>query len=257
MNTRLLALSVLVMLVIVGLIAGLFTNSIQKALTLPVMQSSASNVPVKKSPVVLPTPTITMPAQRPTVAKDTFQRANQPLWGTASDGSVWGSDANNSQVFSIVNKKGQIAKGSGTFNALLGPKISDVDVVLDGSVNHFDGVTNLGAVIRWTDSNNFYKMLIDGTHLTIIKHVKGIATQIKTTPFNAQGGVAYTLHFRTVGTTIFANVWRSGTVEPNHWMVTVTDASFTIGQAGVRVVLKNGIVINILSFVATTVNGVV
>src|SRR5581483_3335689 len=37
------------------------------------------------------------------LARDTFQRANQASWGTASDGHAWQSDANTSPAFSIVN----------------------------------------------------------------------------------------------------------------------------------------------------------
>jgi hypothetical protein len=43
------------------------------------------------------------------VAEDTFQRADQPFWGTASDGQRWMGDAQISQSFSIAGGAGQIA----------------------------------------------------------------------------------------------------------------------------------------------------
>ncbi len=59
-----------------------------------------------------PSPTVTMtPPPSPTpgsiLAQDTFQRPNQALWGTASDGHTWGGDANTVSVFSIVNTTGR------------------------------------------------------------------------------------------------------------------------------------------------------
>src|SRR6266487_3722701 len=49
------------------------------------------------SPTSTPTPTPT-PAPGATLGTDTFQRANQSLWGTASDGQTWGGDANSQVV---------------------------------------------------------------------------------------------------------------------------------------------------------------
>lgn len=253
MNGRVMAIMVLVVLIISGLVAGLFMGSIQKALTLPMMQAvMATGRTIMPQ---TPSPTATAPAQKPTniLAQDTYNRTNQPLWGTASDGRSWGGDANTAQAFSIANATGQIAHGQGTLNAVLGPAGSDMDVTLNGMVNRFAGGANLGAVVRWNDANNWYKAFIDGTHLVMLRRVNGTSVQLASVPFRAQGGTFYTLRLRVVGTTLFTKAWRSGTIEPARWMITLTDKTIATGQPGLRVVVQPGIVVNVISFVATTV----
>src|SRR5436305_7320594 len=61
-------------------------------------------------PTNLPTKASTAP-----IAQDTFQRANQSLWGVSSDGHLWSGDANTSKDFSINGNVGQIKQsGSGS-----------------------------------------------------------------------------------------------------------------------------------------------
>ncbi len=267
MNGRVTAITVLVVLIIGGLIAGLFMGSIQNALTLPMVQAMMSGNSGNQTgqttkppahsvpPTVIPAkPT---PVQTAMLAQDLFRRTDQPLWGTASDGQTWGGDANTLPVFAVTNATGQIANKAGTFNAVLGAASPDVEVVLNGMVNHFAGGANLGAVVRWTDGNNWYKALIDGDNLTLLKRVHGTTVQIASVPFTAQGNTPYTLRFRIVGTTIFAKVWLSSATEPANWMIVITDTAITMGQAGVRVLLQHDTVVTVFSFVATKAGNVV
>jgi len=120
-------------------------------------------------------------------------------------------------------------------------------------VNRFVGGANLGAVVRWINANNWYKAFIDGTHLVLLRRVNGTSVQLAAVPFKAQGGTFYTIRLRVVGTTLFTKVWRSGTIEPARWMITVTDKALANGQPGLRVVVLHGVVINVISFVATAV----
>src|SRR5258708_32037550 len=46
------------------------------------------------TPASTPTPSPSPPTPTATLAQDTFQRADQTYWGTASDGQLWGGDAN-------------------------------------------------------------------------------------------------------------------------------------------------------------------
>jgi len=265
MNMRLLLIMVLLVVVIAGLVAGVFANSIQHALTVSTGQGvtttnastttgQAAKTQAQATPKVAATATATMPMQGAgnAVALDTFQRQNQALWGTATDGRVWEGDANTSPVFSIVGKAGQIANKQGTFNALIGGQDNDrVEVLMNASLSSFNGNVNLGVVLRWGDANNWYKALIDGTHLTVIKRVQGTSSTIGTVPFQAQSGVTYSLRFRAVGATLFARAWQSTMPEPTTWMVTITDTSLTAGQVGVRVVIQTNSIIKVSSFMAT------
>jgi streptogramin lyase len=210
--------------------------------------------PVPTTPVtVTPSPTpspvaTTTPGQ--SLGQDTFQRANQSLWGKASDGQTWGGDSNVTTGFSISNHTG-IATNIGSSSAVLGLTSANASVLFSGSINNFSG-NNFGAVARWTDGNNWYKAYIDGANLVIQKKVNGTATIIATVPFVASAGKSYSLRFNVTGTTLSARVWVTGTTEPTTWKATATDTSLTSGQAGLRILSQSAIT-TITSFSATTI----
>lgn len=209
------------------------------------------------TPTVTVTPTTT-PTTTPTptpgtvVGQDNFQRSNQSLWGTASDGQSWSGDANTSNVFSISGNAGQIANGSTSYNAVLGPMAANADVVVSGSVSNFSNA-NLGAVLRWTDTTNWYKAYIDGKNLVIQSRINGTATTLKSVAFTATASTSYTIHFRAVGSTLTANVWKTGSSEPSGWMASATNSSLPTGQCGVRAQVSSGVTVKITSFKAQTV----
>jgi hypothetical protein len=199
-----------------------------------------------------PTPTPSpSPSPGLALAQDTFQRANQPHWGTASDGNIWGGNANKLSVFSILNDTGKVSNGSGNYSALLGPVATDAEVLFTGSMSAFNS-TNLGAVLRYTDSNNWYRAYINGSKLVLQKRVNGTTTTIGSTPFTAVGGTSYSLRFRVVGTTLYARVWQTGTTEPVSWTVTVTDTSLSSGYCGLRMLVQNGVTATYTFFLATS-----
>ncbi len=257
MSKRFVTYTALSILILGGLFAGLFTGAIQKSLTLPMveamMQMGTTRNQARTMAKIVPTATATTQTQVAAnlLAQDTFQRANQALWGTASDGRQWGGDANTQQAFSIVGAAGQIAQSQGTLNAVLGPINTNTDVLMSGMVNQFGDGVNFGCVLRWTNGNNFYKALLNGSNLTIIKQVKGQGAQVATVPFKAQGGVVYSIDFRAIGAMLFASAWRSGTTRPANWMIVTTDNSLLSGQAGIRVVVQTATVVNITAFTAS------
>ena len=248
-------------LLVLALVLLVLISSTGVFFTVFAHRGTTGNIPVsmtKTSPIVNTSPTIVPTTQ--VVAQDTFQRADQALWGTASDGQQWREEANSNPSFSIKNKTGQfVAQSNGTFNALLGPLRNNEDIVFTGSVNHFDQNVNIGAVVRWTDEGDWYKALIDGKNLVFSKHVHGVATQISLVPFAAQDGVSYSLHFRIVGTTLYANAWQSDQHEPNAWMLTAQDTSFATvkGYGGLRFSAQQGMVVTITSFRASKAQPVV
>ena len=196
------------------------------------------------TPTNTPTPTSTItPSPTPTpgtLGTDTFQRANQSLWGNASDGQTWGGDANIQSVFSIAGNTGHVTNTGGTsYSAVLGAQASNAEVVVTGSLSAFSN-SNFGAVLRWTDGNNWYKAYIDGTNLVIQKKVAGLATILSTTPFAASAGTLYSIHFQVVGSTLSANVWAASGTEPSGWMATASDSSLTSGYAGLRFLTQGG-----------------
>jgi hypothetical protein len=186
------------------------------------------------------------------LAQDSFQRDNQVFWGASSDGRVWQGDANTRTAFSIVNAAGQIVHGQGTLNALLGPTSSNAEVVAQGSMNEYVGTTvNFGVVLRWSNANNWYKLLLDARSITLIKRVQGVSSTLASLPFVARENVSYILRFRAVGATLFAKVWPSSELEPVNWMLVSNDTSLLSGQAGIRVLVQPTTVARITAFLVT------
>lgn len=209
--------------------------------------------PTSACPTPAPPPPPPQPNPGTVIGQDTFQRANQAHWGTASDGNVWGADASTNAAFSITNNTGQIASSGGNYTGVLGPTVANALVLLSGSQNAFasGANSNMGAVIRWTDNNNWYKAYIEGANLVVQKKVAGRATILASTPFAAGGGVNYSLRFQVVGTTLQAKVWQTGTVEPG-WMVSATDSSLSSGHCGVRALTPSGYKTTFTSFSAAS-----
>ena len=220
-----------------------FANKLAEAIQgSPTPTPTSTNTPTPTSTTTpTPTPTSTStPTPGTALGTDTFQRANQSLWGTASDGQTWGGDANSQSAFSISGNAGLVSHTGGTsYSAVLGPTASNAEVDATGSLSSFSN-SNFGDVLRWTDGNNWYKAYIDGASLIIQKKVAGTTTILASVPFTAAAGTAYTIHFRAVGSTLTANVWAASGAEPSGWMVTASDSTFTSGYCGMRFLTQNG-----------------
>ncbi len=223
--------------------ANKLAEAIQSGVPMPTPTPTLGSTPIP-SPTPSPSPGVTL-------AQDTFQRANQTHWGTASDGHTWGGGANSSSVFSISGNTGKVANGSTSYNAVLGPVATNAQVLFSGSLSSFNGA-NLGAALRWTNGNNWYKAYINGTNLVVQKKVNGTTTILKQVAFAATAGTSYTLRFSASGTTLSAKVWRTGNTEPTNWMVTVTDSNLQSGYCGLRMLDQSGAVAKITSFLATS-----
>jgi hypothetical protein len=220
----------------------------------PTATSVPSPTPTATATTPTPTATVTVtptPGPGTTLAQDTFQRADQKFWGTASNGQTWGGDANTQAAFSIHNNVGQIANGSGPYNAVLGPSATDAEVLFTGSMSSFTN-NNLGALLRWQDNNNWYKAYINGTSLVIQAKVNGTTTTLTQAAFPATANTAYNLRFRIVGTTLSAKAWSTTTTEPATWTATTTNASLTSGQCGLRIQVLGSTSASITAFQATT-----
>ena len=274
MNMRVVAITLVVALVVSGLIAGVFAGSIERALTIPTVRG-AGTTGQQQTTAMKPKPAATATAAmngangangntgantnmgQPAMmlAQDLFQRNDQPLWGTATDGRQWGGDANTQQAFSVTGKSGQIANMQGPLNALLGPNTQNVDVLVNGSVSHYAGAAvNLGVTLRWTSNMSWYKALIDAGHLSILKDTGGAPVQLGTVVFHPQDGLVHNLRFRAVGAMLFARAWPDGSPEPARWMLTLNYTSLTSGQVGVRVLMQADTIIKIHAFSAADAN---
>jgi hypothetical protein len=123
---------------------------------------------------------------------------------------------------------------------VLGPTAANADVVFSGTLSNFSN-GNIGAILRWKDSNNWYKAYITGSSVVLQSRVNGTYTTIKTAAFSATAGTSYSIRFEAVGSTLSVKVWRTGTSEPDTWTLTATDTSLTgAGNAGIRLLVPSG-----------------
>lgn len=206
------------------------------------------------------TPTVTLaptqtptPTQPPYFAQDTFQRANNSNgWGTASDGQAWTADATNGSFFSISGNAGKETAGSGiTYTGILGGTTLNAEVLLSGSSSLYSGSGNFGPVIRYTDTNNWYKAYIDGTTFYISKKVAGTQTNLATTSFTANTGTSYSIRFQVIGNALKARVWQTNQTEPSTWTLSTTDSSLsTAKNVGIRIFTNSSATVLITNFTA-------
>jgi hypothetical protein len=201
------------------------------------------------------TPTAAVPAP---LAQDTFHRSDQQFWGTASDGQTWEQNAATSPEFSIAGQTGKIyrvGQGSLLYTAILGPIITDADVVVSGSISQFNS-SHLGVLLRWTDDTHYYKAYIDGKVLYLLRRPgPGASPVLASVPFSAQANTSYTLRFRAIGATLQAKVWPTGSTEPVGWMVSAHDTLFTSGRAGLRPQVSQEVTLQVTSFTLNMATG--
>lgn len=196
------------------------------------------------------------------VATDTFHRQNQTEWGTASDGQIWNGDVNTNSNFFINNHMGEIGYVNATppygvtLHGTLGPQMLNGQVLLTGGTNAFDTTSlynGFGAVLRYTDENNFYRGYITGSNLVITKKVQGTLTFLSEVPFTANNFQPYAIRFQIIGSSLSIKAWQIKNSEPSNWAANVTDTSLTgPGYSGVRITLdSSNQVFAYLSFQAT------
>jgi hypothetical protein len=197
---------------------------------------------------LMPSPGLSTPLAN-LLAQDTFARPDQVLWGSATSGPPWQADANRLPAFAIAGHAGTITGGQGFFDALLGQVRASEEVQVQASITRFDGGrVNFGAVLRFEDTNDYYKVYLDGAHLVVMKRVAGQTTVLWAVPFEASGGVSYSLRFRAAGPLLQARAWPTGGREPATWTVDVSDQALATGFGGLRVLLENGVRVSVTAF---------
>lgn len=183
--------------------------------------------------------------------QDDFHRANNQFWGTASNGHMWGGDANKSPDFSITNGMGQIKRNvsaSNLYTAVLGTAHTNSEVIATAKIDTFNN-SHIAVLLRYQDDNHYYKARIMGNVLDIFnrKDVNNGST-LASVPFTAHPGTFYTIRFRAIGPTLLTKAWQTSTTEPADWMVAITDTTFQSGQGGFRPQLDHGVTMQVSMF---------
>lgn len=162
---------------------------------------------------------------------DTFARANQVNWGSATGSpllSAWthqrGTSNNN-----ITGNKGTADTNSASYNinTLGSGTLANFDI----RVNYTPGATgdSGGPIARYADSNHWYYSDIGnlGQFAEIGKDIGGTFTTIASAAFSWTAGTTYTLRFKGVGTSLQLKVWVASSAEPPAWAITTTDSALS------------------------------
>lgn len=184
-----------------------------------------------------------------TVANDTFNRANQSGWGTASDGTTWGGGT---LTYAISSNTGTITGTAG--NNYANVLDSELSTAESGFLTfQFTNTNNLkvGVLLRWVDTNNHYFCYADfnAQNITIAKNVSGAFTSLTATSFTMSSATNYDIEFRIIGSNLFAKIWQDGTAIPTSWTLSTTDSSFAnTGKVGIFAYSNNSGTITVDNF---------
>jgi len=249
-----------------GLFLGLFilTGGCLTAVFFPSVSAALSPVPAPLSPQAtasragpLPTRPPEPGATWPIIAQDSFHRPNQPFWGTASDGQMWGGQANRSRAFRIDYDRGVVQReGAPTtsYDAFQGQPVldSEIDATFALFLPSSTARCVFGIYLRWQNAGTWDRLTVTGSMLDLSQAIAGHVRHLFARPFLARAGVWYTLRFRATGSHLFASIWRANTPAPANVLLTVHDAaSTTAGLGGLHFVLARGASIHVASFLET------
>ncbi|MEO7021655.1 MAG: hypothetical protein ABI234_15995 [Ktedonobacteraceae bacterium] len=232
-----LGLLLLTLLLLCDGIAALRVPQIQAALAL--------NMPPAQSSMLAPL----MGDQQTVLASDTFQRADQPYWGTSSSGQSWQADAQTDRNFAVSGAAGLINADPACAycEAILGPVATTVEVSFSASLNSYDS-SALCAILRWNGPDNLYKLILDGQTLTVWRVMDGMTIPLQSIAFPARAEALYTFRFRAVGSQLSAMVWPTEQPPPTNWQLSVLDSALSTGRVGIGGLVQNGGQVKIATF---------
>lgn len=171
------------------------------------------------------------------VASDTFTRANQSGWGTASDGETWTQSAG-SGTLAISSNQGTITGSTALQLMLLGSNTTyPAKVKVRTSRTSTTDINFVTA--RLTAGNNYYRVKVQSGTIYIFKDIAGTITNLANTAFTDTAGSEYWIEFYLNGSTLGASIWLDGNSQPGSYMISTTDTSIAVaGQYGVGCTLS-------------------
>jgi hypothetical protein len=161
------------------------------------------------------------------VVQDTFQRANQSGWGTASDAMTWSSGSG----LSILSDEGLISNSASSQYETLGSStVADANALVRFAVAAATNDT-VGVILRNQPGGSMDLARYDGQgHLQLLVRSGGSWTVVSSTAFSPTAHSFYWLRFEVQGSAAYLKVWSDGTTEPSAW--TWSGTSSTITGAG-------------------------
>lgn len=183
---------------------------------------------------------VTAPAPAVVAARDTFARTGSG-WGTAETGGPW--TVNSAAAYATDGEHGTVTVGkSSTRLATLGEvSAKDVSIVTDVALDAAPTGGNFShQLLARVNDRNWYMLTVrieatGNLRVYLSRTVDGVETVLKTqvlSAFDYAGGERLNLRFDVKGDTLSGSVWRAGDAEPATPMVTATDATAALQEAG-------------------------
>lgn len=151
------------------------------------------------------------------IVQDTFTRANQSGWGTASNGMAWSSGTG----LSIAGNEGMVSNSPASqFETLGAATTTDGNGLVRFSLAAANDTA--GLLLRESSSTGLLARYDGGGNLQLMQKTSGSWTNVAKTPVSVSAGTFYWLRFLVQGTSVSMRLWQSGTPEPSVWTWTGT-----------------------------------
>lgn len=173
------------------------------------------------------------------LALDTFVRANQSGFGTASDGTDTWTARDATATYSIVSNQGKVLQNSTNadeLNTFFSPP-SNTAYEIYGQCVTSNATSHPGLVVNFQSAGNFVKCEISPTAVNVVRYVSNSQTTLKSdtgTKVTASNAT-YNFRFRwEVGGAYYFKVWIGTVAEPAAWNCNgVVDTTYNSGAVGV------------------------
>src|SRR6266702_298600 len=153
---------------------------------------------------------------------DSCKRPNQSGLGTAQDGQVYTKYGSGTD--SIISNRAKMESLTTDVYEVLGNNSwTDCDATVRFQLS--SGTIAAGIALRFTDINNYFRLVASSTQLIASKNVAGTPTTIATVSKTQTVNSFYWMRFRLFSTgpaTIQGRVWLDGTLEPAAWDINTT-----------------------------------
>jgi len=183
------------------------------------------------------------------LVQDSFQRANQTGWGTASNGMTWSGTGSGS--LSISGHEGLVSNSTSTstFESLGSATAADVNgIVRFASTN---GSEMAGMILRGQPNGNMDLVRYNGSGQLafMVKSGGSWIVNQSIAAFTASAGTFYWLRFEVQGSNVYVKVWPSGATEPSAWSWSGTSSTITsAGSMGLYAYASTGTSVEFDSF---------
>jgi PKD repeat protein len=154
------------------------------------------------------------------IVQDTFQRANQNGWGTASNGATWSAGSG----LSVAANEGRISyTGLDQWETLGAATAADGNGLVRFSIG--SATDPAGIMLRWANASNRWLGRYDGAgNVQITVRSGGTENNLGRAPVTVATGKGYWLRFVLQGQTASIRLWPDGTVEPSTWNLSANSA---------------------------------